>query len=446
MEDQSRTTLRDILYVLFRYKWLVMLLFGSILLGGILLTAMSPRIYEATSTVQIAFNNARLSMTSVENNSRPTVDQQIFTEIEFVKSWGVINTALEALQVDRKSRKHPDFTEILENLRVESIRNTTMIIIYYRNEDPELARDILNQIVDSYISFRSATTVGDEQEQRYLGMLEDLDTRIDEVDDDLNTFNSDRMIFNIDVQIDQESNLLEKLRNSHMELQRKILQQEFFLDDLKSRQADFNPNQIPASIAERDPALKSQLDAYNKLELEYLFQKSRLTENNPEMVQMRNNLESIARELKNQFASAIKVENSLLQMDKVEWDLLTSDIQKAQQRIQNLAGSTSSSTNMENRLRDLQSIRTVLSQKLEETRIQAKGDDRIIYSQVSPARLPLIPKSPNVQFNLLVSLVLALVIGLSTPFYVQLFDARVVSDTDVMRAIGQPPIATIRNM
>jgi hypothetical protein len=86
------------------------------------------------------------------------------------------------------------------------------------------------------------------------------------------------------------------------------------------------------------------------------------------------------------------------------------------------------------KLDDLQSVRTVINQKLEETRILSVGADRMEVQQIAPAQLPLQPIRPKVCSIWWPASCWDWCFPFSLPFYLQVMDSRIHTDMDLFKS------------
>ncbi|MCB1048037.1 MAG: hypothetical protein KDC10_12630, partial [Calditrichaeota bacterium] len=305
MTTQTRGTLRDVLYTLFSYRWLTLLTFVVVAGAGIVFTMLSPRIYEASSKINLAINYERLRITQTEANTRLNVEQMVATEIEILKSWTLLETAMDTLEAHGKLPRGTLSGAVMANLRIEAVRNTTFIEVRYRSSDPDFCRDMVNQLVHSYSEFRQNAGESDDQLGNYEKMIGDIDQRIEESESELSEYNADRDIAILSAQQGQELDQIGKLRSGLLERELSLAQENARLQSMQDVERNFDPVKIQPDLLVANGPLQSMFNAYNELYRDRLMKSSMYTPENPEMKVLDQRLGQMKAELKTLYATSI---------------------------------------------------------------------------------------------------------------------------------------------
>lgn len=153
---------QDVLFVLFKHKWMILLLslagFGA---AAILFMAQKP-IYQSKSKVMVQYVIERGSVDPYQSQTSPgtnPVDGVINTEIEILTS---VDLALEVAEKIGVARLLPESGgnaslsdaagTILADLKVGLGQSANVLILVYGNKDPELAKLVLGELVDCYFA------------------------------------------------------------------------------------------------------------------------------------------------------------------------------------------------------------------------------------------------------------------------------------------------------
>lgn len=153
---------QDVLFVLFKHKWMILLLslagFG---VSAALFMAQKP-IYQSKSKVMVQYVIERGSVDPYQSQTSPgtnPVDGVINTEIEILTS---VDLALEVAEKIGVARLLPESGgnaslsdaagTILADLKVGLGQSANVLILIYGNKDPELAKLVLNELVDCYFA------------------------------------------------------------------------------------------------------------------------------------------------------------------------------------------------------------------------------------------------------------------------------------------------------
>lgn len=234
---------------------------------------------------------------------------------------------------------------LLRNLKVESAGKLSSIVnLSYRDEVPDRAKEILNQLIDSY---RQAEM--DEKNSLAKNTLEFVDAQLQMVTKDLDSIQQQVQVFK------SKSNAVDISTQGQLYLQN-VSENNQKLSDVNTQISvlaqveNFVKNKnnsggiVPSTLGVSDPMLTQLLDKLNTLELEYEKGKATIGENNPELLKIKdqivkikpNILKNINSQQKSLFAMRNNISstnssyNSMLrQMPQKEKDLI--DISREEQ-------------------------------------------------------------------------------------------------------------------
>jgi uncharacterized protein involved in exopolysaccharide biosynthesis len=271
MTTQTRGTLRDVLYTLFSYRWLVLTTFIVVAGAGIVYTMLSPRVYEASSKINLSINYERLRITQTEANTRLNVEQMVATEIEILKSWTLLEMAMDTLRSQGILPAGTSTGRVMADLRIEPVRNTTFIEVRYRSSSAEAAQALVNELISSYTVYRKGSGDSNNEVATYETMISDIDARIEEAETELSEYNADRDIAILSAQQGQELNQISKLREGLLERELQLAQEQARLKAMLDVEKDFKPARIQPDVVAQNSQLSSMLNAYNELYREKLM-------------------------------------------------------------------------------------------------------------------------------------------------------------------------------
>jgi uncharacterized protein involved in exopolysaccharide biosynthesis len=157
---RSGVKLNDILFILFRHKWKVLFCAALGLLGAAGVYFFLPSPYESKAKLIVRYVVDRSSVDNLDTAGKPVGspnDSVILAEVEILTSSDVATQVADAIGVERllKEKKGKATTakaarEILRNLEVTAVHDSNIISIVYKNSDPRLAREVLDQVVKFY--------------------------------------------------------------------------------------------------------------------------------------------------------------------------------------------------------------------------------------------------------------------------------------------------------
>lgn len=146
----------NILLILWRRRWLVLLAVVLAVAGGFIYLAKATPIFQSTSQIYVQQNNANI----IGNSASPSVygDNFIATQVELLRATPILAAAIELPQV----RQAPTLAGsqnpigLLKSLiSVEPGKNNDMIYVSAKSDYPDDAALIANSVVDAYITYQS---------------------------------------------------------------------------------------------------------------------------------------------------------------------------------------------------------------------------------------------------------------------------------------------------
>jgi succinoglycan biosynthesis transport protein ExoP len=193
--------LRTQALILWAHKWIVLFV-AVVVAGGVAFwTLRQPRIYEAVCSIEYDPTPPRPLGTKVEDVSSPMLSA--FSNREFYETQNrIISSRVVAEMVVRRLGLHRDAdflavpaerregwqgatveeaAEVVRgSLLVEQVRDTRLVLVKFRDRDPERAQRIANAVADAYIE----KTMNDRMSST-VSALEWLGTQVDELQGEL---------------------------------------------------------------------------------------------------------------------------------------------------------------------------------------------------------------------------------------------------------------------
>ena len=153
--------LSDVLFALFKRKWTMILctLLGIIAAAGFYF--LSPRVYQSQAKLLVRYVVDRSAVDSVDNSTKPnqhgttgpnTTDTVIDGEIQILTSWDLAEQVADAIGPKRlgASSKEAAAGSIVSGLDATSSKGSNVILVSYKNSDPQLATLVLQELLSRY--------------------------------------------------------------------------------------------------------------------------------------------------------------------------------------------------------------------------------------------------------------------------------------------------------
>ena len=152
---QGETTMRDLLAVVFRRKWMILGIFGvTTLLVGVK-EFSSPTSWSADATLLLNRQNARASVLERSGRVLPWTEV-IESEIEVVRSSPVLQGARERLAEptdDFPEGIHLNPRQMGKKITAGIIGESNVLFVSGSDGDPKIAVALTNAVADSYVDF-----------------------------------------------------------------------------------------------------------------------------------------------------------------------------------------------------------------------------------------------------------------------------------------------------
>ena len=161
LAQPSGLNLQDILYVLFRHKWKIVISSTLGCLAAATVFLFYPTVYESQAKLLVRYVVDKSAIDQVDSHATagPSNENLLTSEAEIVKSWDLAAQAAKAIGVERldsKSSTAPEISRAAQNIQsgltVTPIRGSNIISVSYRNRDPQLAAAVLKELVTLYFT------------------------------------------------------------------------------------------------------------------------------------------------------------------------------------------------------------------------------------------------------------------------------------------------------
>jgi uncharacterized protein involved in exopolysaccharide biosynthesis len=156
----SSLNLSDVLFILFRHKWKIVLCATAGILAATAAYFVVPPLYESQAKLLVRYVVDKSSVDAVDSSVNTPSSQGsvlINSEVEILTSRDLITQVAETVGVERlvkgsgiKDPKAEAVRNLLGSLRVMAVKESNIISISYKNGDPELAVRVLKELVRLY--------------------------------------------------------------------------------------------------------------------------------------------------------------------------------------------------------------------------------------------------------------------------------------------------------
>lgn len=468
--ETMRWSLRDFLHVLFKRKNQIVLFFLVTVCTVVVGTFVIKPTYEAKAQILVKIGRENLYIPPNSGTSqiiRPNREDQINSEIELLKSRSLAENVIKFMgsqgiykNLDEKSA----LLKYQKSLSIEAIKNSNVIEIGFKHEDPKQAAKIVNMLTNAYLDKHVLVYKNPQSYSLFEEQLQIIKNKIEKQEE---KFNILKKQYNITDPDEEQKLLLNQISNLRTDLNRTISQK----NETKSRilqiqrQISKTPETIPqGEEVDHNTGLISNLEArlielqlkQKELVMKYTPQ-SRLVKNVEEEIQMVK--DKLAEQENKQYGrSSIGLNQTYQQLkqeflrNETELKALVAkeETQKSQLvEIQNKLDQLNQRGAEFNQLQEALDVNRqnyrLYSTKFEESRISDAMDDKKIanISLIEPSLPPLTQVKPLVFLNILIGIFLGGFGGLGLAFFVEYMDDSLEKPEDVEKILQLPVLASI---
>jgi len=357
----------------------------------------------------------------------------------------------EFTQVFKKDKKPLDkedpavrtrlIDSFLKKLRVDPIKMTRLVVVSFKAQNPNLAADILNAYIESYIRIRIedkyATTA---QASEFLTtQITDLRTVIEQKEREMQVYGAEKNIISLN---DEETTIINKLGELNRALtdaQVERLKKEAYYNEIKNVSLDH----IPTAL---DNLLIQNLRAeYVKLRREITKKQEIFQPDYPEMQRLNTELEEskklLQKETQNLISATYSDYQAAFKRERSLERVFSEQKQEAFQLNNNAITYNSLKIDIENK----KNLLTILMKRQSETGIssQLQGLRTSNIKVVEEAEVPLRPSNPKKMRNMLLALIFGLLGGVGLALVFEYLDNSVKDHEDVKKYSGLPCLGVI---
>lgn len=179
LKPRPSLSLVDLVLHLWRSKWLMLLIFIPIFLGGVAIAFMLPETFTTTSRVLVRDGVERKTDPTSTEVGGPKLEEIVQGEIELLKSPSIIERLMRRFPVEDILPEHAEATalkiektpedeisiraksdrealiQVSKLLEVWTVPRSPVVTAEFEHKDPIIAANALNTIMDEYLVYRA---------------------------------------------------------------------------------------------------------------------------------------------------------------------------------------------------------------------------------------------------------------------------------------------------
>jgi capsular exopolysaccharide synthesis family protein len=422
-------------------KELILAVAFLVVLTGTVYTLMLPNIYASSSRILVSEDSPEINPFAVQQNYMSTYNPYFLrTQFEILTSKPILNEVIYRLNLQSEWGKNNEILtrdialKILKNsISVFQQRDTSLIVINVKRDNPDEAADIANEIAQVYrdsrleLASKSAREAIDkieesltEQRQRVANAEEN----IQKIREDLNI-----AVVGGEGQFDVGEVRMQQLEGDRLFAQREMVEKEGLLRILE----DLNDKDLleRASYITFDQFVMNTIQQIQDIEVNLSSVQADYGDNHPEVKRLKSQIVTLEETLKKRLSALrngldteyIIAKNNFESLDKVLASVRTDTIESQGAKFRPYR----------NALADLETERFIYNQ------LMSKHRQEIITLQVPQNPVDIIdvaepnmqPVSPNLFLNVLLSIFVGLGAGVGLAYFIEYLDTSVKSADDL---------------
>jgi uncharacterized protein involved in exopolysaccharide biosynthesis/Mrp family chromosome partitioning ATPase len=266
----------DVLFTLFRHKWLILAFFCLGVVGAITVRILRPPYYITEAKLLISFvvdkqpgPAAVDGLVHTPDNGGPSV---LNTEVEILWSHDVISNVVRTLGAERILAKRgggndPDAAAAVVSggLEVTQPPRTSILTVFFRNRDPNIVQPVLDAVIENYLMAHVQYHIGADSELARK-RSEDLRTRLVANEEEQKRLKTTDEVLNLETAKQNFQKELDKIRSDLYDAEGELAGRRAILGD--SQVANAGKMRIPPEVIEEYGNVLSDLTEWKRKDRE----------------------------------------------------------------------------------------------------------------------------------------------------------------------------------
>ncbi len=473
-QEEKEVNLRDYWKVVRKRQWTIIAFFLIVVITTAVGTFTMRPIYRGTTTIQINKENPQI-VDFKEIFAVNTMDRDYYqTQYKLLESRKLARRVINLLTLSQ----HPEFLPVnqtpfqkwktniinflfglftspvkdsseddketllingfLKKVKVEPVRNTRLVKIHFDSHYPELSTRVPSTLAKEYIQQNLETRfIATEQAKEWLtGQLDVLKAKVERADERLQAFASKHDIISLE---EKENVTMQRLTELNEALT-KAESDRIAKEALYKQASAGNYDSLPPVLENK--LIQDLKQAYIQLDAEYMRRSETFKPEYPEMVRLKNQMDTIRRRIDAEAGRIIAGIKSDYQSSLRRESLLRAAFNKQKAKAMEMKQKAIQYNILKREADTNRDLYNGLLQRMKEAGVSA-GITASNIQIVDKAELPTKPFKPNKRLNLLLAAVVGLFLGLGLAFFFEYLDNTVKTPEDVEQLIQLPSFGMI---
>lgn len=436
---------RDVFKVLFRRKWIVLILFLSTALFVAWNASRIPTEFRATAKVLL--NRGMRNSALDRNISLLTWDETVNSELEIAESQPVIDRAQRIL--NEQAIEEGIETIVINPARVSSklLSESNVIGLEYMSLDWGETQPVANALARGYIQIHDELFALPDVEEFFSTQVADAEQRLQNLTTRKQEVQEEASMVRIGTQQDYVIRAISATREALVNVERQYAARKADLDE--TRRLFYEENlEVPFDTRRNEDQvgmfrtvyqLRGRLLDRQQDRLELL---TRYTEQHPAVLALDDRIDDILGEIRVESEKVIRIQEANLAVIEAEANTVRQELHDLEEQLGMFPAAERELDNLERSI----NLAAVEYQKLQESRIQigvsTVSSRDYTLNMLSDASNP-VATNPRDPVRLALVPAFSLLVGISIAFFVETMDHSLKSREDVERHVELPVLASI---
>ena len=479
MENNSvdQGSLRDLLSVIFKHKVKIGLIFLVVSVIGIAVSFLvSQDVYEATAKILVKIGRENVYTVPIAGGSSPVIidsarEQRMNSEMQLLQTRNLSEKVIRKIGLEKiyprlvksevssspsrtSAKKLSPFEKAVllfgKSLTVADIKRSDIIEVNFQHEDPVIAADVVNNLIDIYMDQHIKIYGASGLQNVFEDRMKLLERKMNQDRNELDAFRRQNNISSLQ---EQKTLLLKQISDQETELSKTRSEINENLGKLHAmedksyspagevtlgQETDINPNAISP--------IRTKLAELQLKEKDLL---NRYTEESIAVANVRKEIEAakelLAKEERTYHDKAVITTNQTLKAIGNKEENQRRDLARYQQELNRLNNLEMQYTELEQQLKRDEESYQLYGKKIDEAKMSDAMDVQKIVnvSVVQPALPPITPIKKQLMRNIGLSIFFGLFAGFGAAFVLEFLRHTFKNREDVEKHLGLPVLASI---
>lgn len=436
-----QTTARDFLVVLFRRKWIILGLFlvTSVTVG--VLTLTTPTEYLSSGRVLIK-RGEKESFLTTGRRIYSDWEEDMGTEVEVVRSAPVMERTRAMLR-DEAGPGRPAVPFNPRNVDVEVYGRTNVLAIGYKDLDPQVAKQVCDALVRSYVEFRQHDFSMAFPTSFFEGELKRVQGELDHWTNRRRNFANSSEVVDLPDQTRSEIEKVSSLEKLRTNLEADLAEAEMTWRKVEELRTNDNID-LPtfSSAFSNENALIDLKGRIVGQEMRLAQLRETLRDDTPEVVAAAATLDTLKSMMRREVEGRIAMSKARVEIMRARLEILNRDYAVSQARLQTMPDKEMSLSEMDHRISVLKQRYTDLSRNSDQAQVIDKttpSSNIVLLARAGNAA----PSNARDYVRLALAPAFSIVVGIGIAFFLDGLDLTVRTAHHAEEAIELPVLATL---